>query len=153
MAGWIQIIGHNEVCPEPSLFQAKQAHFPQPFFIGEVLQPCDHLSGPPRDLFQELCVLLVLGAPGLDTVLQMGPHNSWVEGDNHLPLPAGHSSFNAAQNTVGLPGCKRALLAHVQLFFPWDQLWFSLSEGVTWYVGVCYLTGIICPWKKEKKKR
>ena len=47
----------------------------------------------------------------------MGPHKSQVEGNNHLPLPAGHTFFffNAAQNTVGLPGCKRTLLAHVQL--------------------------------------
>ena len=28
--------------PEPSLLQAKQAQFPQPFFIEEVLQPSDH---------------------------------------------------------------------------------------------------------------
>ena len=28
--------GHDEVSPEPSLFQAKQAKFPQPFLIGEV---------------------------------------------------------------------------------------------------------------------
>ena len=66
--------GHNEVSLEPSLLQAKQAQFPQPFLIGEVLQPSDHLSGPPLDLLQELHVLPVLGAPGLDTVLQMGPH-------------------------------------------------------------------------------
>jgi len=41
--------GHNEVSLEPSLFQAKQAQFPQPFFIGEVLQPSARLSGPPLD--------------------------------------------------------------------------------------------------------
>jgi len=29
--------GHNEVSLEPSLFQAEQAQFPQPFFTGEVL--------------------------------------------------------------------------------------------------------------------
>ena len=28
--------GHSEVSPEPSLLQAKQAPFPQPFLIGEV---------------------------------------------------------------------------------------------------------------------
>ena len=28
--------GHSEVSPEPSLLQAKQAQFPQPFFIGEM---------------------------------------------------------------------------------------------------------------------
>jgi len=46
--------GHSEVSPEPSLLQADQAQFPQPFAIGEVLQPSDHLSGPPLDLLQEL---------------------------------------------------------------------------------------------------
>jgi len=30
--------GHNEVSLEPTLLQAEQAQFPQPFFIGEVLQ-------------------------------------------------------------------------------------------------------------------
>ena len=37
---------------DPSLLQAKQARFPQPFLIGEVLQPSDHLSGPLLDLLQ-----------------------------------------------------------------------------------------------------
>jgi len=32
------------------------------------------------------------------------------------PSLAGHPSVDAAQETVGLPGCKHALLAHVQLF-------------------------------------
>jgi len=27
--------GHNEVSPEPSLLQAKQAQLPQPLFIGD----------------------------------------------------------------------------------------------------------------------
>jgi len=36
--------GHNEVSLEPSLFRDKQAQFPQPFFIGEVLQPSDASS-------------------------------------------------------------------------------------------------------------
>ena len=45
--------GHNEVSPEPSLLQAKQAQFPQPLFIGEVLQHSNHLSGPPLDLLHE----------------------------------------------------------------------------------------------------
>jgi len=38
-----------------------------------VLQPSDHLSGPPLDLFQELFIFLVLGAPCLDAVFHMGP--------------------------------------------------------------------------------
>ena len=54
-----------------------------------MFQPSDHLSGFPLELFQEFCVFLALGAPGLDTVLQMWPQKSQVEGDNHLPLPDG----------------------------------------------------------------
>ena len=58
---------------ELSLIQAKQAQFSEPFLVGEVLQPSDHLSGPPLGL-QESHVPPLLGAPGLDAVLQMGPH-------------------------------------------------------------------------------
>ena len=64
--------GHNEVFSSPS----SEAQFLQPFLIGEVIQPSDHLCGPPLNSFQELCVFLVLGAPGLDTVLQVGTHKS-----------------------------------------------------------------------------
>ena len=60
----------------PQSPQAKQAQFIQHFFIGEVLQPSGHLSCPPLDPFQKVCILLVLGAPGLDAVLQIGPMNS-----------------------------------------------------------------------------
>ena len=53
---------------EPSLLQAEQAQLPQPFLIGEVLQPCDCPRAPPLDLFQELHIPPVLGTTGLDTV-------------------------------------------------------------------------------------
>ncbi|XP_051464398.1 T-box transcription factor TBX15 isoform X3 [Apus apus] len=56
----------------------------QPVFIGEGLQPSCNLLGPPLDSLQELHVLLVLGAPELDTVLQVGSHENRVEGENHL---------------------------------------------------------------------
>ena len=62
-----------KVSLEPSLLQAQQAQFPQLFLIGEVLQPSDHLSGPPLDPLQELHILPVLGAPGLDSVLKAVP--------------------------------------------------------------------------------
>ena len=70
-----------------SFLQAAQAQLPQPVFIGEVLQPSDHLCGPPLDPLQQLPVFLVQGAPDLDSVLQMGPHEGRVERDNHLPVP------------------------------------------------------------------
>jgi len=46
-------------------------------------------------------ILLVLGAPELDAALQVGSHESRVEGQNHLPRPAGHTSLDATQDTVG----------------------------------------------------
>jgi len=46
----------------------------------------------------------MLGAPELDTVLQLGSQASTVEGQNYLPQPAGHTSFDAAQDMVGLLG-------------------------------------------------
>ncbi|KAK4828015.1 LOW QUALITY PROTEIN: hypothetical protein QYF61_022792 [Mycteria americana] len=64
----------------------------------------------------KLHVLLVPRAPELDAVFQVRSHKSRVEGQNYLPQPAGHVSFDAAQDTVGLLGCERTLSAHVQLF-------------------------------------
>ena len=68
------------------------------------------------DLPQQLHVLLVLGAPELNTVLQVGSHESRVEGQNHLPEPAGHTSLDATQDTVGLLSCKRTLSSHIESF-------------------------------------
>ena len=103
---------------ELSILQATEARFTQLFLIGEVLQPSDLLSGPPLDSLQEPHVLPALGAPGLDAVLQMGPHK--CRGGQSPPSPSRPPLINAAQNTVGLPGCKRTLLAHVQLLVHQD---------------------------------
>ena len=56
-------------------------------------------------------IFLVLGAPGLDAVLQMGPHESRVVWDNPLPFPADHPSFDAVQDTAGILSRKNSLLA------------------------------------------
>ena len=77
-----------------------------------LLQPSVHLCDPSLDPLQQLRMLPVLWASGLDTVLWIGSH----ERDNHLPFPAGLPSFDAAQNTVDLPDRKHTLLVHVQLF-------------------------------------
>ena len=58
----------------------------------------------------------MLRTPELDAVLQVGSHQSRVEGQNHLPRSAGNASCDSAQDTVGFLGCERTLLAHVQLF-------------------------------------
>ncbi|KAK4810926.1 hypothetical protein QYF61_013334 [Mycteria americana] len=96
--------------------RAEQPQLSQPVLIGEVFQPSDHFCGPPLDLLQQACVFLILGTPELDAVLQVGSHESGAEGQNHLPQPAGHASFDAAQDTIGFLSCKRTSLAHVLLF-------------------------------------
>ena len=57
----------------------------------------------------------MLGAPELNAVLQVGSHKSRAGGENHLRRPAGHASFDAAQNTVSFLGCKHTLLGHIEL--------------------------------------
>ena len=68
----------------------------------------------PLDLLQQLHVLLVLAASELDAVLQVGSLESRIEGQNHLPRCADHTSLDAVQDTVGLLGCKCTLPAHVE---------------------------------------
>ena len=46
----------------------------------------------------------MLGAPELNTALQVGSHESGVERKNPLPRPAGHASFDAAQDAIGFLG-------------------------------------------------
>ena len=71
-------------------------------------------------LTQQLCILRVLGSPGLDAVLQMGPHEGKVDEDSALPLPAATSLLMEPRLLLGLSGCKCILLAHVQLFICQD---------------------------------
>jgi len=101
-----------------SLFFSKlnKLSSPQTSFTGEMLHPFDPLWSPSLDPLQKLNIIPVLGVPVLDTVVQLRPCKGKVERDNHLPLPAGHSSSDAAQDTIGLLGWKTALLSHVQLF-------------------------------------
>ncbi|PKU42438.1 hypothetical protein llap_7238 [Limosa lapponica baueri] len=64
----------------------------------------------------QLHVFPVLRAPKLDIALQVESHESRVEGKNHFPRPAGHTSFDAAQDIVSLLGCEHTLPAHIQVF-------------------------------------
>jgi len=57
----------------------------------------------------------VLRAPELDAVLQMRSHQSRVKEQDPLPCPAGHATFDAAQDVVGFLGCKCTLSDHVEL--------------------------------------
>lgn len=80
-----------------------------------MLQPSEHLSGPPLDSLQQL-YFLVRGASALETVLHMGPHKGGVERYSLFPLPASHPSFDAVQDTLSLLSGKHPLLAYVLLF-------------------------------------
>ncbi|KAJ7413989.1 hypothetical protein WISP_87148 [Willisornis vidua] len=86
------------------------------FTQGEVLQPSIHLHGPPLDSLQQVHIFLVLSTPELYAAFQVGSHESGVQRENHFPQPAGYTSFDAAQNTIGFLGCKHTLLSHVQVF-------------------------------------
>jgi len=57
----------GKVSLEPSLLQAKQAQFPQPLFIGEVLQPADYP-----------CDLLWTHSSSSASVLCWGPQ-AWMQ--------------------------------------------------------------------------
>ena len=105
-----------------SILQAKKPNSLNISFIGEVLRPSDHLHGTLLFLLQQLHIFVVLGAPDLDAVPQLGPHKGREKGDNDISCSAGHSSSYAAQGTGGLSGSKSTLLAltAVQLFVHLD---------------------------------
>ena len=89
----------------PFLSQAEQAQLSQPFFTWEMLQ---HLI----TLMALLCTYSNSSMPFLFWGHQTWSHFSRdrAEGDSYLPHPAGHPTFDAAQYTVCLPGCKHILL-------------------------------------------
>jgi len=81
---------------------------------------------PPLYMLQQLRILLVLGAPGLDTVLHMELHKGTSEEDNPLPRPTGHSSSGKAQGTLGLLGHECTQCTQVFLHCPRSCL--SITE-------------------------
>lgn len=60
------------VCPEPYLLQAELPQLSEPVFIGEIFQSTDNLCGLSLDPLQQVHVLLMLGAPDLNAILQAG---------------------------------------------------------------------------------
>lgn len=59
-------------------------------------------------------VVFLLRTPYLNAMFQVRPHQHRVEGQDHLPHPAGHTS-DVAQDTIGFLCCKGTSLTHVQL--------------------------------------
>ena len=56
----------------PSLISVEEPLLSQPVLVGKVIQPSEHPHVPPLDPLQQLHAFLVLRAPELDVVLQVG---------------------------------------------------------------------------------
>jgi len=56
----------------------------------------------------------LLGSPELHTILQLWPHQDWVEGKEDLPQPAGNALCDVPLDPIGLLDHKGTLLAHGQ---------------------------------------
>ncbi|XP_068544652.1 inhibitor of nuclear factor kappa-B kinase subunit alpha-like [Anas acuta] len=103
----------NEVSPEPPLLQTKHPQRPQPLLTGLVDQALHQLCSPSLDTLQGLNVLVMRG-PKLNTALEVLPHQSRVQEDDHLPGPVGCTIPDTSQDAVGLLGHLGTLLVHVQ---------------------------------------
>ena len=113
----LQVLEGHDKSPQ-SLLQAKQAQLLQPFFIGELLQ--SFFVPFFWDPLQQLHIILVMRVPSLDAEFWTGPQKGRTEEESHLSLSALQSSFDAAQDTTGLPGYRCTLLAPVQPFICQD---------------------------------
>lgn len=73
----------------------------------------------------------------MNAVFHMEPREGKEEGENHLPLPFGYSSFEAVQDTPDLSDYKSMLLSHGKLFIHQNQdttswpCWYSFGSGGT----------------------
>ena len=79
-----------------------------------MFQSLDHFCGPSLHILQQVYVSSVLRTLHTDAVLLVRSHQQRRKGQDHLPCPAGHASFDAAQDMVGFLGCEGTFLAHVQ---------------------------------------
>ncbi|XP_053940070.1 uncharacterized protein LOC128854090 [Cuculus canorus] len=116
------VVESNKVSPQPPLLQAKQPQFPHPLLISLVLQLCCTSL----DTLQSLNVLLAAKGPELNTGFEVQPHQCRVQGQNHLPGPAGHASSDPSQDSTDLLGH----LGHCWLMFSWLSIKFIGFWGV-----------------------
>lgn len=71
----------------------------------------------------------MLVAPDLDVVLQLRSHKGRVGWDDHLPHPAGHVSFEAVKDIVGLLGLQTHTAGSRPAFCP-SGLWSPFSAAL-----------------------
>lgn len=110
------VVESNKVSPELPLLQTKQPQFPQSLPIRPVFQTLHQFCSPSLDMVQGLNVFLEVRGPKVNTVLDVRPHQSRVQGDDHLPSPAGYTIPDTSQDAAGLLlGHLGTLPVHVQL--------------------------------------
>ncbi|PKU45971.1 hypothetical protein llap_3739 [Limosa lapponica baueri] len=109
----VDIARKVELIRMPCNPRAKQPQLPQLLLTGPVLQTPHKLCCPSLDTLQHLNVFFVVRGPKLDTVLEVGPHQCPVQGDDHFPSPT-HLTTDTGQDAVGLLGHLDTLLARVQ---------------------------------------
>lgn len=103
----LQVFKHISKTPPESSLYAEQLclSLSSPSLPAETLQSLQPSSlNPSLSSLQYVRVSLVLGSPEMDTLLQLCPHHSWVEGKD-LPHPIGNTS-NTAKDTINPLGCK-----------------------------------------------
>ncbi|KAK4823572.1 hypothetical protein QYF61_003576 [Mycteria americana] len=108
------VVESDKVSPQPPFLQAKQSQLPQPLLIRLLLQTLHQLRCPSLDTLQHLNVPLVVRGPKLNTVFEVRSHQCRVQGHNHFPSPAGHTTPDTSQDAIGFLGHLGTLLAHIQ---------------------------------------
>ncbi|KAK4821026.1 hypothetical protein QYF61_012112 [Mycteria americana] len=109
------VVESDEVSPQPPFLQAEQPQVPQPLPISLVLQTLPQLRCPSLDTLQPLHVSLGVRGPTLNTAFEVRPHQCPVQGHDHFPTPAGHTTPDTSQDAIGFLGHLGTLLAHIQL--------------------------------------
>lgn len=91
---------------KPSFLQGEEAWLLQFFLAVQVLQPFDHLFGPPLDPLQSVWHFLELWGWELNTALQVQPDRHSEEWDEHISVSASHSPVEAAQDALAAAHCQ-----------------------------------------------
>lgn len=97
--------------PKPSFLQGEETWLLQSSLVVQILQPLDHLRGPPLDPLQSVCCFLELWGWELSTALQVRP-DKWSGMIRSVSLPV-----TALQMQSGIQCALAAAATHCQLLF------------------------------------